>query len=122
MSANQDLMSTLLRNAGVAALVGTRITRMTLPKTPTLPAIVFQGVVDQPQYTHSGNSHRTQNWQFVCWSATADGAETLADAVEDALDGLETANLKHIFIENRLPRHEAGTDLNSVIVEVSSQV
>lgn len=122
MSANQDLKSALLRDAGVAALVSTRIYRNTLPKTPTLPAIVFQEIVNAAQYTQSGLSHRIQNWQFVCWSGTADGADALADAVENALDGLETLWLKHVHLENRLPRHEAGTDLDSVIVEVSSFV
>ena len=88
MSIETDLLDILEANAGVSALIGTRIYPMLLPQTPTLPAIVYSVISAMRTARHGGRaSIGEKRIQFSCWGSTYSGAKALADQVRLALDG-----------------------------------
>jgi len=81
--------------AGIQALIGTgsspqqsRIYPVIAPESAALPLIEYSIVTDEPESTLSGvgDLHR-QRIQISCHAMTYDGAQALADAVHDALEG-----------------------------------
>jgi hypothetical protein len=85
------LRSILLADAGVAAIVGTRIYRNKLPQNVTYPAIRYQ-LISTPwgEYrTVDGAAvdYAKPRFQIDCWATAADGELALADAVFAALEG-----------------------------------
>ncbi len=88
MTSIQERLYNYLRfDAGVAALVGTRVYPVRLPQQPTLPAITYQRVDGIPQYSHSGRSDLVQSRiQVSCWALTYAAVIDLVDAVKAATD------------------------------------
>jgi hypothetical protein len=82
-SASIAALFTLLRNdAGLAALISTRIYPGALPQGATLPAVTYRQVNEAPDYTQSGPSgFSNPRMQFDCLAATYEGAYALADAL-----------------------------------------
>lgn len=83
------LYSHLAANAGVSALVSTRIYPLLLPQEPTLPALVYQRISTNPLgHSQDGPNHLARvRMQLRCHGATLLAAKQLADAVRAALDG-----------------------------------
>lgn len=76
----------LAANAGVAALVGTRIYPILMPESPTYPAVVYRFLseITYPAMgADTGITHRRM--QVDCWADTRTGAQQLGDAVTSAL-------------------------------------
>jgi hypothetical protein len=117
-----SLARILIHDPAVAALAGNRVYHLHFPSQPVYPLIVYQSVTAPIIYTMSGISHSNPMYQFVCWSDDDLEASQLADAVQDALDGVVTVSVKAAYIENRLDRYETDTKLHSRIVEVSAIV
>lgn len=95
MNAEESLYAELAGHAGTAALVGTRIYPVSLPQTPTLPAITYR-LVSQPTehvFAESASTTKIATFRIQCWAeGTAvlgawAGAYALATQVEAALDG-----------------------------------
>lgn len=86
MSLETDLRSKLLADAGVAAIVGTRVDWMERPQTSGLPAVVIQTIA-QPRPQHMGGlmTFRQTRVQFDCFALKAKQAVELAEAVIAAI-------------------------------------
>lgn len=113
MSASTDLRALLAGNAGVAALVGTRISSDRMEQGGALPAIVFSGQAD-PVLTLAGTATDTP-WTFEvqCWATTRASAEAVADAVQTA------CNAAHQTVTGRAGGYDGDLDLEVAILTVS---
>lgn len=84
------LRSILLADAGVAALVGTRVYRNKLPEKVSYPAIRYQ-LISKPWAEHrtleGPADYVKPRFQIDCWATEPDGELTLAQAVFRALEG-----------------------------------
>lgn len=87
----EALCAELANNAGVKALVSSRIYPHAIAQDSLLPCLSYQRM-DTPRITtHDdvGSSGVLANPQFEidCWSLTYDGSKDLADAVRSAIGG-----------------------------------
>lgn len=88
MTVEEWLVAHLKADAGVSALVSSRIYPLLLPEGAALPAISYQTVGDVLHYSHSGNSKlRRARVQITCHADTYAGAKSLAGAVKTSLAG-----------------------------------
>lgn len=88
MNTEESLYAELAAHAGVAALVGTRIYPVSLPQTPTLPAVTYR-LVSQPTdhvFTETASDVKMANFRIQCWDTSYKAAGTLGTQVEAALD------------------------------------
>jgi hypothetical protein len=86
MTIKDDIYTRLSGDAGVTALVGTRIYRRVLPQDSTLPAITYTQVSERPLVNLDGeNTTRNARFQFDCFGSTDSAAEDLADALRAAM-------------------------------------
>lgn len=79
----------LIANAGVTALVGSRIYSGLRPRNGDLPCITMALVSGESQH-HLVSESRLANrfMQVACWGATYDSAADVANAVRLAISGL----------------------------------
>jgi len=110
----------LVNDGGVGALVSTRVYPLTLPQTPTLPAVTYQRISNSPQ--NGSTDLRGTRWQVSCWATTHVGAEALAAAVktlfEEYSDEDQTPGIKMGQVVNELDDYEPETEQYRVIVDV----
>jgi Protein of unknown function (DUF3168) len=76
-------------NAGVAALVGTRIYPMIRARGDVLPALVYSVISASPIATLNNSGYADDIFSVSCDAVTYAGAQTLADAVALALDNFK---------------------------------
>lgn len=122
MSVEADLVAYLAVNAGVSALVGSRIYPLRLPERMTLPALRYQIITTLPRVAHTGDSElRQYRIQLSAHASTYAGAQAVAAALFTALHGK-----KAIFgagtsctVINDVPAYEeeSGTWVRHVDVE-----
>ena len=117
MSLEADMRTYLLAQAGVAALVGTRIRPFGKRlQRDDLPAITYQ-LVSGPttHYSHQGASDYEVSYQLDCWAGTADEAIAVAAELQTALDGYRGTWGDHrigsTFLSTVLDDYEADTGL-----------
>lgn len=88
MKIHEALFAFLTANAGLAALVGTRVYRNKLPQKPTYPAIRYFQASGSEEYSHSGASNwPTPRLQFDCMAPGSTEASAVEAALRAALDG-----------------------------------
>ena len=88
MSAESQLYSLLSANAGVAALVSTRVYPDLIPEKVAIPYIGFERTGSAPATTLEGSVLAERvDIVIACWSATRIQANQIADAVRAALAG-----------------------------------
>ncbi len=108
MTIEEMIGADLAADAGVAALVGTRIYPGPLAQEATLPAIGFGRISRVVDYTHSGPSTLEDGrFQFDCWAATHTGAIALARAVRTAFEGKTMLGVS--FVENEIDDKDTET-------------
>ena len=89
MSVEEAIADRLAANAGVAALVGTRVWQLKLPQRPVLPAVKVQ-LVDEPTENHLRGAEDTT---FARVQVDCYGAETgVADPYGAVADVAEAVN------------------------------
>lgn len=72
----------LKNNAGVSALVGTRIYAQKLPQNKTMPALTYQLITPMSLISHQGMSGTAHpRYQITGWDTTELGVITLMKAV-----------------------------------------
>jgi len=90
MSAAADFRILLTADAGITALVGTRIYPQLLPQAPMFPAISYQVVSGFRETAMDGPAGVNRaRLQFDCWASTYLQAEAVANAVRVAIDGFK---------------------------------
>lgn len=105
----EALRTFLLANAGLAALVGTRITWLTRPQGSALPAVTLQVVSAGRGYTMQGREGLVGRLvQMDCWATSYASMKATERALVAALDGLKTDPFQGAFIESDGESHEAG--------------
>lgn len=86
MSAESTVYDALRTDAGVAALVGTRIYPDAIAEGEALPAIVYSRVATEPTITIDGSIHNERVAMHIeCWAMTREAAENIANAAINAL-------------------------------------
>lgn len=88
MSIETGIYAVLTGDAGVSALVGTRIYPLVVPQDASLPAIAYQRVSGGPTYTQDGDANLTPaRFQFTCLGSSYSQAKAVATAVRAAISG-----------------------------------
>lgn len=83
-----DIRTYLLAQPAIAGEIGTRLYPVKLPQAVTYPALSYQQIGGTTERHLQGRS--TLKWarlQVDAWAPTIAAAQTIADAVADALDG-----------------------------------
>lgn len=81
------MYSLLAGTASIAALVGTRISPLVLPESPTLPAITYRTVGGSSKPTFTTAGQQRVRMEFNCWGAAALDAFNLRATLVAALNG-----------------------------------
>jgi hypothetical protein len=91
----EALVSALLNNAALAALVSTRIDWLLRPQGSAVPAITLQVVSGTMAHTFQGRDGLTEYLvQIDVWADTYGSMKTVQRALTAALDGLKAAPLQ----------------------------
>lgn len=114
MNIQETIYEHLTTNAGLVALVSTRVYPAVLPQRPTLPALTYQRISGVPEYSHSGRALMQSRFQISCWAATYAGAIALATAVKAAMDTFPDV----AFIEGHSEMYEPETSVYHIPVDV----
>lgn len=86
----EGLFAYLSTNAGLVALISTRVYPNKLPETVTLPALTYQRIDSPRVHTHdtSGATGTAYpRFQFDAWATTYASAKAITDALRAALNG-----------------------------------
>lgn len=114
MTVPAALYEILSGDTAVAALVGTRIYPKKAPQGVARPYVVFHKTTRRPSRTFTGYSLSRGLWQIDAWADDFDTADTLGDAIEDALDefrGDAGGRTLAITLDNDSDDYEPDTDL-----------
>ena len=100
MSLESGLVAELLADAGVAAIVGTKVHPELIPQNGTLPALVYTRMATLREQQLAGpQSMALARVRIDCWHTSAAGVWALADAVRSALDVGEKALLGSFTVQ-----------------------
>jgi hypothetical protein len=100
----EALVLQLQNDAGVSALVSTRIYPLVVPQDATLPAIAYQRISGPRAYSHSGPTGAVQaRMQITSVASDYSGAKALSAAVRSAMRsfrGTGGLDVDAVFEEN----------------------
>ena len=88
MSMPADLVTYLLADVALSALVSTHVHRHRIPADPTFPLIVYRRVSTPELHV---SAYVEPRFQFDCWAETDTGADDVAAALRTALEGYHGA-------------------------------
>lgn len=119
MGMEADIRALLLANAGVSALIGTRLYPLRLPAEVVLPAGTFQRITTTPHNTLTGtHGSAAAPLQIDSYAATDLGAWTLAEAIIAAIEGVvQNGNIQSILLTNALPLYDVDLQAHRVLTE-----
>jgi hypothetical protein len=113
MTIETDLYTTLSNNAGVTALVGTRIYPILAPESATRPYIAYQVITGTRISTITGVDDATRKRiQMSCHADTYSEAKSVSAAVYAALEGDGYLDLEY-------DSYDAEVQIHTVIVDWS---
>jgi hypothetical protein len=121
MAVEEALYTLLTGNAGVSALVSTRIYPLTIPQNVHLPAIACQVITTEREYSHDGQSPTAGPYIQLTIQAKGTGttsaydqAKAIAAAVRAALSGFRgtvgSDEIGGIFLENEYDGYNLDSD------------
>ncbi len=120
MTIETDLLTHLLADGPVAALVDDRIDPIKLPQSPTYPAITYEIISDIPHRSLDGDSDLERvRVRLHCWAATYTGAIDLAGKVRNSV-----ADFSGTMGSTKVPsvKFETWNDLFEDVPEVYRRV
>jgi hypothetical protein len=86
------LREVALADAGVAALIGSRLYPLKLPQSPVYPASVYQRISGPRDHDHGGSTGKAEvRIQVTHWATSYSGVKQVAEAFRAALDGYSGA-------------------------------
>lgn len=109
----ENLISLLLSDSGLSALVSSRIHPGSLPQGATLPAIVMNRISGAPQYSDEGETGLNEaRVQLDCWADTYSQAKLVARAVIARLSAFSgtvgTTEFANIMLDDERDLREGG--------------
>ncbi len=118
MTEEQQIYARLSGHAGLAALVGTRISPMRSIQAGSLPCVTFQRASGGRRYNHDGADDMAESsWQFDAWAASYDGVKAVAEQLRAALDASESPLIGwYVFIDNETDDYEEDTGIYRVMI------
>jgi hypothetical protein len=133
VSVTRALFDHLAADAGVSALVGTRIYQELAPAGSALPRITFSMVSEQYQETLQGATTELawSNVQIDAWGSSIDSALAVAEAVRQSLQGYigsmgtQSLEVPHATVRNRqglFSEPESGADIAIYRVMVDARI
>lgn len=88
----EALRAFLIADNTISSLISSRVYQGTLPQDATLPAILLTRIAAPGDYNASGStSMKRATYQVDCWADGRDGADDLADAVNNLINGYRGA-------------------------------
>lgn len=87
MSAETDFRALLIGNAGVTALVSTRVAQNAAPTSAALPLVAFTAQHNETRGLDGTLLDDEVSFEVQCWANTAVAADAVADAIEAAITG-----------------------------------
>ena len=101
----QALVSHLTNDAGVSALVASRVYPEPVPQNATYPLICYMRIASTHEHVMGGAAgYLEARYQIKCWASSRSAVKTLADAVRLALDGysgaMGDATVRGIFFDS----------------------
>ena len=123
------LVAYLKADAGLVALIGTRVWSNILPQGSTLPAVVFQQISRAPVHHRSGaDGLATARWQFACNARSYGAARGVADALIVALQAFKRTSAPRVSVtwvesvsDDVEPGYDAAGDYFRVLVDAMIQ-
>ena len=118
MALGELIYTALTTDAGVSALVGSRVYPLYLPQDPTLPAVTYQQISRVRRSERSTVSR--VRVQFDCWAQTYREARQLADTLRPALDGYHAQGAPNIVeadLANEVDTFAPDVEGNRIIVD-----
>jgi len=105
MTLEEGLYDHLTNDAGVSALVGTRIYPLVVPQDVALPAIAYQRISGPRDHAHDGPSGLGRaRMQFTFVGTSYSQAKSVAEAVRASLDGFKgtmgTVTVGAVLLDN----------------------
>jgi len=114
---SETLYSILSGAAGVTAIT-TGIFPSVVPQKATFPAVVYGK--DSTRFQESFDGHNlliATLFQIDCYGKTSAEAESLADAVKNALIDYRTSPVNRTRIDNEITLFEPDTELHRVLLQ-----
>lgn len=115
MTIESDFRSLLAGNAGVAALVGTRVAQSAVPSGDGYPLVVFTSTHDYTRGLDNSLLGDTCSLNVQCWAETAVAAGAVADAVADAVATVPD----YAVVDSRSPVFDEALELDGVVLIVT---
>lgn len=110
------LLRTLREDAGLSALVGSKVFALVIPQGTKLPCITFQRIGGMPANTLSGASGLEEiDLQIDVWARDYDEAKAIAKAVRSAMPPSGPQFSAHLIEDQDL--YEDGTNYFRVSME-----
>lgn len=111
MILEEGIRATLLADAGVSALTGTRVYPRKAPQTPGLPLITMTRVATGRGHDMQGSDGLPNGTiQLACWAVTPLEASSVATAVKGRLEGRAWETWGDVLVESSLCVGERDLD------------
>jgi len=122
----EAVYSLLVANAGVLALLSTRIYPLVVPQDASMPALAYQRISSVPVRSHSGFASLTRTrMQITCEAATYASAKAVAVAVRRAVESyvgtVGSVSIRGAFVENESDSFAEGIEAPVVRIDVAFQ-
>jgi len=115
----------LSHDAGVIALVGSRIYPQVIPQDVALPAMAYQRISGPRDHTHSGPSGLARaRVQITCSASSYSQAKGVAAAVRESVDGFKGTMLDvtvgAAFVEDEIDGYGTSQETFTVRLDVNA--
>lgn len=123
MNIEDGLYSYLTNNAGVKAIVASRVYPLVIAQKTALPAITYQTSSLKPDRNLSGNTGRmTATVQLNAWAETYTEVKSLAEALRSALNDYSGAMGSDTIRRSGVESETDGWDEETGFFRVSMQI
>ena len=123
MSIEAGLRALLAADATIAGMVGGRIYPITLPQSPTYPALTYhRASTVRERHLRGPLGYAEVRERVHCWARSYGGAKDLAEAVRHLLDGYRGAagayEIGGAAVETEIDLYDDNADVYRVVVDV----
>jgi len=109
VSVESELFTLLTGDAGVSALVGTRVYPQVADENAMLPLVVYRRVGGAPLRNLATDDAYSSTFRLDCWATDFSGARQLATAVATAVDRYSGGTIKAVLLNEALPIRDPDT-------------